>query len=141
MKGAGVMQHVRFDCVDGRLITANEGTSLKLHELRFAASLEEWRRILFRAADIIDHLGWCRGMMRHGTDYCAVGAIIAAFNKGEIPEEECLDSFLLAKPAVQWIIFKVESYLIEPYLMSWNDRRARSAGQVASLLRAVASQA
>jgi hypothetical protein len=133
------MQHIRLDGVDGRLITADEATTLKLRELCFAPALEEWRRILFRAADIIEHVGWCRGMLRHGTDYCAVGAIIAAFNKGEVPDEECLDSFLLAKPHVQWIIFKVESYLVEPYLMSWNDRRARSADEVASLLRAVAS--
>ena len=132
------MQHFRPAFEDARPLTNDEAAVLRLPGA--PPALADWQRTLHRAADIIENVGWCRGTLRRGAGYCAAGAIIAAFNKGEIPRDECLDSFLLAKPAVQWIIVKVESYLRQPDLMSWNDRQARSGEEVASALRAVAGQ-
>jgi len=133
------MQHFRLAYEKASLVTKVEASTLGLPGLSPRRAVEDWRTILHQAADLIENLGWCRGALRHGPRYCAVGAIIAACNRGEIPEDECLGSFLLAKPNAQWLIMKVESYLNQPDLMSWNDRRARSDTEVVSVLRAVAA--
>jgi hypothetical protein len=133
------MQHVRLAFVNHRLLSDDEAEALRLRNFVGLPAQEEWRRSLHQAADIIENLGWCRGALRDGTRHCAVGAIIAAFNKGEIPQSGCLESFLLAKPNVQWFIFKVESYLKQSDLMCWNDRRATGSKEVVSVLRAVAT--
>ena len=131
----------QLTCENARPVTNEEATTLRLPGRRPSSAPENWRSILHRAADILENLGWCRRTLRHGAGYCAAGAIIAAVNKGEVPQDECLESFLLAKPAAQWIIIKVESYLKEPDIKRWNDNRARSSDEVAAALRAAATHA
>jgi hypothetical protein len=133
------MQHFRLACETGRPMTSDEATALRLPPLNTMPELEPWRTTLHQAADIIENLGWCRGALRHGTRYCAVGAIIAAYNKGEIPRRGCLESFLLANPDVQWTIVKVESYLKERELAGWNDWSATGGKEVISVFRAAAT--
>jgi hypothetical protein len=134
------MQHIRSACENARLVTEDEATVLRLPALRPTPALEDWQSVLHRAADIVEHLGWCRGTLNHGTRHCAVGAIIAAYNKGHVPRPYCLESFLLAQPTVQWIIGKVEIQLQHPDVMDWNDRIANGGKHVATLLRAAAAQ-
>jgi hypothetical protein len=55
------MQHVRLAAVHCRQVTQDEATTLRLPALKSAPELEEWRLILFQAADNLDHFGWCRG--------------------------------------------------------------------------------
>ena len=133
------MQHIRFDCENGRPVTADEATALRLPSLSPAPALEDWQHVLYRAADILDHQGWCRGVLKFGSRHCAVGAIIAAFKQGEVPSDDCLQSFLLVHPTVQRIIFKVETHLNQGDVMTWNDKHAPSGEDVASALRAAAA--
>src|SRR5215475_5425435 len=129
------MQHIRLACEDIRPMTADEATALGLPCLSPASVLEDWQHVLYRAADILDHLGWCRGVLKFGSRHCAVGAIIAASRNGEVPRDDCLESFLLVHPALQRIIFKVETYLIQADVMTWNDKHAPSGEDVAAALR------
>jgi hypothetical protein len=106
----------------------------------------DWRRVLHQAADILDHLGWCRGALERDAHYCAVGAIIAAYSHGDLGCEDYANSMLLRVPMVQDIIGKVETCLHRKResdsedLMDWNDAVARSGKQVAALLRRTVSQ-
>jgi hypothetical protein len=134
------MQHIQLDCENARPVTTNEATVLRLPSLSPVPSMEEWQHVLHQAADILEHLGWCRGLLKFGTQHCAVGAIIAAFKEGDVPSDDCLESFLLAHPTLQRIIFKVEAHLNQADVMTWNDKHAPSGAEVASALRATAAQ-
>jgi hypothetical protein len=106
---------------------------------------DDWRHVLLQAADILEHLGWCRGALERDEQHCAIGAIIAAYNQGDIGSKDYADLFFLRDCAVQSVIGKVEAHLNRHKdgdgmnLMEWNDNVARSGKKVVSLLRAAAS--
>ena len=67
--------------VNERLLTEDEAKVERLRNFyrnRPPVFENDWRRVLHQAADILDHLGWCRGALERDAHYCAVGAIIAA---------------------------------------------------------------
>jgi hypothetical protein len=130
------MQHLRQ--AKGRRLTDDEAIALKLREIGFLRKLEDWQRVLYRAADILEHLGWCRGDLERGNRHCAVGAIIAASNEGDVLSERFAASVLLRKRAVQGAINKVQNYLGRS-LMEWNDGAARNGKEVASVMRSCAT--
>jgi hypothetical protein len=139
------MQHVRLAFVNARLLAEDEAKALKLRSLYRAPPQEEWRRSLYQAADILENLGWCRSSLERGRRHCAVGAILAAFNEGEVEEEGTADSGLLQEPGVKWMVDRVTSHLAHLTdsgalgLMGWNDSDARSGKEVAALLRTAAA--
>jgi hypothetical protein len=141
------MQHVRLAFVNGQLLAEDEVKALQLRSLYRAPAQEEWRRLLYQAADILEHLGWCRGTFEYGRRHCAVGAIIAAYNQGEMRSAGCSRSDILRAPAVRWMIGRVTRHLGrlknsgEMGLMAWNDGVARDGKEVAQLLRAAAQEA
>jgi len=105
---------------------------------------EEWRRCLHQAADILEHRGWCRSTLERGERHCAVGAILAAYNEGDVRYKGLGSSILLQTPAVKWMVGKVNSCLglgmgsKESSVMVWNDSIAENGKEVAALLRAAA---
>jgi hypothetical protein len=131
------MQHLRLAFVNERLL-AEEEAKLEMLRSYYRAPVEGWRSILFQAADILDHLGWCRTTLERGERHCAVGAIIAAYNEGDVPSEFFARSAIAREPVLRMIIGKVERQLNRPDVMRWNDTRARSGKEVAELLRAAA---
>jgi hypothetical protein len=142
------MQHVQLAFANERLLAEDEA---KLERLRNfyrgrPPVRDDWHHILYQAADILDHLGWCRGALERDEQHCAIGAIIAAYNQGEVLCQDYADSVFLRDPVVQSIISKVESRLRRPKdgdeisLMDWNDSVARSRKKVVGLLRAAAAQ-
>ena len=134
------MEYPKNAFVNARRLTADEATVLRLRSLSPAPVLEDWQRILYQAADILEHLGWCRNTLERGNRHCAVGAIIAAYNRGDVRCEGFTESVVLHKRALHWIIDKVESRLDRIGLMDWNDSFAKSGKNVAALLRASASE-
>ena len=90
--------------------------------------VEEWRRILFRAADILDHVGWITHAFRSKDGYCAVGAIAAAAHGDRRNKNQAL---------------RIVNRHLQPThlgLISWNDTYGRSAAEVIALLREVATR-
>jgi hypothetical protein len=148
MKGSRTMPHLQLAFVNERLLAEDEA---KLERLRNfyrgrPPVRDDWQHILYQAADILDHFGWCRGALERDDQHCAIGAIIAAYNQGEVRCEDHADSVFLRDCVVQSIIGKVESHLNrlgdgdEMSLMAWNDSVARSRKKVVGLLRAAACQ-
>jgi hypothetical protein len=129
------MQHLRR--VNGRRLTEDEAIALKLREIGFVRKIEDWQRVLYRAADIVEHLGWCRGDLERGNRHCAVGAIMAASNEGDIEQQRFVAAVLLRRHVVQSAIAKVQAYLGRS-LMEWNDSAAKSGREVAAVMRACA---
>jgi hypothetical protein len=114
---------------------------------RGRVAVDDWRRILYQAADIIEHVGWCRGALQRETGLCATGAIVTAYSQGEARCKDEVDSDWLRIPMVREIIGKVETYLNgkqasddEECLIGWNDSIAKNRKQVAALLRRAAAQ-
>jgi hypothetical protein len=134
------MQHVSLAAVKGRRVTQDEATVLRLPASRSVPGLEDWQRVLFQAADILDHFGWCRNSLERGPRYCVIGAIVAANTKGEVPKEYGAEKLLLQEPAFRCLIGKVQRYPSHPELMHWNDKIAKSGKQVAATLRAAAGR-
>jgi hypothetical protein len=137
------MQHIRMETVQGRRVSHDEAIVLRLIEPRPPTELEEWRRVLHQAADILEHLGWCRGTLERRQRHCAVGAIVAAYNKGE--ESRDGEDAFLRSPALQLIFGRVASLLgftagsdVHADLMGWNDCLASGRKEVISVLRAAA---
>jgi hypothetical protein len=112
---------------NARPLTEAESTALRLRCLSPVPAPDDCQRILYQAADILEHLGWCRNALERGNRHCAVGAIIAAFNQGDVQCEGFTDSVVLQDPTVLWIIDRVESGLDRIGLMDWNDSLAKSA--------------
>jgi hypothetical protein len=142
------MQHLQLAFVNERPLADDEA---KLERLRNfyrgipPAREEDWRQVLYQAADILDHLGWCRVALERDDEHCAIGAIIAAYNWGDVCDDHANSAFL-RDPAVQSIIDKVETHLNrlgkngkEMCLIEWNDSVAKGRKQVAKLLRATAA--
>jgi hypothetical protein len=142
------MGRLQLAFVNERLLGEDEA---KLERLRNfyrgipPAREEDWRRVLYQAADILEHLGWCRVALERDDEHCAIGAIIAAYNWGDVCDDHA-NSVFLRDPAVQSIIDKVEAHLNrrkngkEMCLIEWNDSVAKSGRKVAALLRAAAVQ-
>jgi hypothetical protein len=122
--------------VNGRQVTEDEATTLRLPSLKPTPALEDWQRILYQAADILEHMGWCRGELKRGPRHCAVGAIIAAYQQGDVQWDE---GDLWREPTLECVIHKVQRYLNHS-LMDWNDSMAKSGRNVAAVLRASAIQ-
>jgi hypothetical protein len=139
------MPHLQLAFVNERQLAEDEGKVLRLRNLYRATAEEEWRRALYQAADILEHLGWCRGSLERGRRHCAVGAILAAFNEGEVQYEGSAKSGLLQEPGVKWMLGKVTNHLVRLTdtsalsLMTWNDGVAEDGNEVAALLRAAAA--
>jgi hypothetical protein len=141
-----IMSRLQLASVNERLLSEDEA---KLERLRnfyrgVRPPADDWRNVLNQAADILDHLGWCRGVLERDEQYCAIGAIIAAYSQGD-GRCDGADSVFLEDPKVQEIIGKVETCLTrkshkEEGLMGWNDSVAKSRKQVSSLLRRAAVQ-
>jgi hypothetical protein len=139
-----MMSHLQLAFVNERLEAEDEA---KLERLRsfyrgIESPIDNWRNVLNQAADIIDHLGWCRGVLERDEQHCAIGAIIAAYSRGD---SRCdgADSVFLEDPKIHEIIGKVETCLRrksykEEGLMGWNDGVAKSREQVSALLRRAA---
>jgi hypothetical protein len=140
------MQHVRLAFVNERLLADDEVKALRLRSLYRAPQQEEWRRALYQAADILEHLGWCRSTLERGRRHCALGAILAAYNQGDVEYQGAAASDLLCEAGVKWMVGKVTSQLThltdlsERGLMGWNDNVAKDGKEVAALLRAAAAQ-
>jgi hypothetical protein len=106
---------------------------------------EQAAQVLYQAADVLEHLGWCGRALERDEQRCAVGAIVAASNQGDIGSEDYANSFSLRDCAVKSIIGTVESRLNglkegdEISLMDWNDSATRSRQKVVGLLRSVAA--
>jgi hypothetical protein len=139
------MQHVQVAFANARLLADDEPEALRLRSLCRTSTPEEWRRTLFQAADILDHLGWCRGTLTRGARHCAVGAILAAYSEGGVKPPRYANSVLLLRePALEWLVGKVTSHLSHltdssaAGVMAWNDKMAKDGKEVAELLRAVA---
>jgi hypothetical protein len=142
------MPHLQLAFVNEHLLANDEAKLERLRNFyrgRKPVREEDWRRVLRQAADILEHLGWCRIALERDDEHCAVGAIIAAYNWGDACDDHA-DSIFLRDPAVQSIIGKVECHLSRLQegdaisLMDWNDSVAKSGKQVAKLLRAAACQ-
>lgn len=134
------MQHARFAAIKGRRVTKDEAIALRLPVPPAVPGLEDWQRVLFQAADILDHFGWCRHALESGTRHCAIGSILAAYTEGEVPKKYVAGKTLLEKPAVHCLIGKVQRYPNHPELMHWNDNIAKSRKQVTAALRAAAGR-
>jgi len=123
-----------------------EARGLRLRSLYGVPAQEEWRRALYQAADILEHFGWCRGTLERGNRHCALGAILAARNEGDVHYESFAASAFAGEPAVRWMVGKVTRCLDNRAdssaqgLMGWNDSRAKDGKEVAALLRAAAAQ-
>jgi hypothetical protein len=140
------MKHVALTSVPVRPVTPEEATTLRLPVTKSPPELDEWRRILFQAADILDHFGWCRQALEFEHRHCAIGAILAAYHYGEDRYAGSIHSNFLREPALRWIAQKVTSYLWrlgesgERGVMAWNDHIAGDGEEVARMLRAVAAE-
>jgi hypothetical protein len=139
------MQHVQVAFANARLLADDETEAFKLRSLCRTSTPEEWRRTLFQAADILDHLGWCRGTLNRGARHCAVGAILAAYSEGGVKPPRYANSMLLLRePALERLVDRVTSHLghladsSAAGVMAWNDKIAKDGKEVAELLRAVA---
>jgi hypothetical protein len=132
------MEHPRNVFVNARLVSRREATDLNLLDVGTRHVREDWRCILYQAADILEHLGWCRDALEQGNRHCAVGAIIAAYNHGDVKCKDLTESVFLDDPQVERVIEKVQRQL-HGSLMDWNDTTARSARGVAALLRTTAA--
>jgi hypothetical protein len=134
------MQHLQLAFVNERLLAEDQAKREELRNLyrNLAPAVEGWRSILHQAADILDHLGWCRTTVERGRQHCAIGAIIAAYNQGDVPNDYVVNAFIAADPALRAIIGRVEARLRTEDVMDWNDMRAKSGKQVAALLRQTA---
>ena len=141
------MPHLQLAFVNERMLAIDE---IKLEGLRNfyrnrPPKIDDWRSILYQAADIIDHLGWCRVALEYDTRHCAVGAIIAAYSQGNPERQGGIDHIFRRVTMVQEIVEKVENCLRRTpgadgeCLMSWNDGVAKSGRQVATLLRRTAA--
>jgi hypothetical protein len=143
-----VMTRVSLGLVNERVLTEDEAQFETVRALYYHClpAPVDWRTVLYQAADIVDHLGWCRGALERDGRYCAAGAIIAAYSRGEMRCEAPADSDWLCIPTVQKIIGKVEDYLNRKRdldresLIGWNDDVARNRKQVSALLRRAAAQ-
>jgi hypothetical protein len=148
MKGSRTMPHLLLAFVNERLLAEDEAKLERLRDFYRGRPpvRDDCQHILYQAADILDHLGWCRGALERDEQHCAIGAIIAAYNQGEVRCKDYADSVFLRDCAVQSIVGKVESHLNrlgegkEVSLMEWNDSVARSRKKVVGLLRAAACQ-
>jgi hypothetical protein len=148
MKGSRTMPHLQLAFVNERLLAEDEAKVERLRNFYRGRPpvRDDWRHILYQAADILDHFGWCRGALERDDQHCAIGAIIAAYNQGEVRCKDYADSVFLRDCAVQSTVGKVESHLNrlgegkEVSLMEWNDSVARSRKKVVGLLRAAACQ-
>jgi hypothetical protein len=118
-----------------RPLTAAETVALRMRPRSFVPSPEVkgWRDILYQAADIIEHVGWCRRTLTRRSRHCAVGAIIAACNRGDVPSRFA-DLNFATKRDVHLIIRRVQLSLHQD-LARWNDNNAKSGRHVAALLR------
>jgi hypothetical protein len=134
------MQHLRLAFVNERLLAEDEAKVETLRNLyrNRAPAVEGWRSVLHQAADILDHLGWCRSTVERGRQHCAIGAIIAAYNQGDVPSDYVVNAFIAADPALRAIIGRVQARVSTEDVMEWNDMRAKSGKQVAALLREAA---
>ena len=133
------MKHIRLASVNGRLVTVDEVTTLRLPGQKPARVLEDWQRVLYQAADILEHMGWCRGELERGRRHCAVGAIIAAYNQGDVQSDHFAEADLWREPALECAVQTVQRYLNHS-LMDWNDSTAKSGKNVAAVLRASAAR-
>jgi hypothetical protein len=141
------MARVSLAVVNERVLTEDEAQLETVRDLYrdFPPACDDWRAVLYQAADIVDHFGWCRGALERQSRYCAAGAIIAAYSRGEMRCEAPAESIWLYLPLVQNIIGKVEAYLNRKQdpdresLIGWNDGVARNSKQVSALLRRVAA--
>lgn len=137
------MQHVRLAFVNEKLLSEDEANALRLRSFYRMPAQDEWRRCLYQAADIVEHLGWCRSTLERGKRHCAVGAILAAYNGGDV-DANSAPSILLQTPAVKWMVGRVKRCLgqemdpSEISIMAWNDSVAQNGKEVAALLRAAA---
>jgi hypothetical protein len=136
------MQHVRLAFVNHRLLAEDEAEALRLRSFFGLPAQEEWRRCLHQAADILEHLGWCRSALERGKRHCAVGAILAAYNEGKVPYLSSAQ--LLQTPALKWMLSRSTRDLgdgavsSDSLLMTWNDDVARGGKDVVARLRAAA---
>lgn len=90
------------------------------------------RRIIARAADILEQQGWCQDVLKREvngkTCYCTLGALIAAVDEAT--------PFAEVNPYVN----NVEDYLGPGSCISiWNDAPGRTQAEVVAVLRAVAN--
>lgn len=90
--------------------------------------LEEWQRVLLRAADLIEHCGWTRAELEDRRGFCALGAILMAMmgrlRLRTIDEAERFNT-IVARTGFD-----------HPNgLARWNDRDCCSAEQLVGLLR------
>src|SRR5260370_25456511 len=98
------MQHVRLAFVNAQLLAEDEAKALQLRSLYRAPAQEEWRLLLHQAADILEHLGWCRATLERGSRHCAVGAIVPPYNQGQIGSAGSGEPEILRAPAVRRMI-------------------------------------
>jgi hypothetical protein len=90
----------------------------------------EVRRVLRKAADMIEKEGWCRGKPRHGHQRDVVNAIRDA-------------AFDLYDEWSQWrdaTMKALRAYLKNDDVSGWNDAPSRTKAGVLSALRECASQ-
>jgi hypothetical protein len=136
------MQHVRLAFVNTRLLADDETKALRLRSFYAMPAQEEWRRCLYQAADILEHFGWCRSTLERGKRHCAIGAILAAYNEGDVDHTN--SDIQPPAPAVKWMVGRVTRCLGQGTLagatgiMAWNDSVAKDGKEVAALLRAAA---
>ena len=86
--------------------------------------IEEWQRVLFQAADLIDHCGHCKHAFTRDGKFCIEGAV-----------------FLTSKDhlTIALALEKLQSFVGE-YVAVWNDKHERTPAEVIAALRGAATQ-
>src|SRR5260370_19260419 len=136
MNDPRAMQHGHFAFVNHSLLAEDKEKPLRLRSLSPAPPQEGWRGARYKAADILEHLGWCRSTLERGRRHCALGAILAAYNQGDVEYQGAAASDLLREAGVKWMVGKVTSQLAhltdlsERGLMGWNDNVAKDGNEV-----------
>lgn len=91
--------------------------------------LEEWQKVLLRAADLIEHVGWTQGRLADRRGFCAAGAITVAMT-GELGHRTLDD---IAR--FEWICARV-GFGGPNGLARYNDFDCLSGAEMVALLRA-----
>ncbi len=91
--------------------------------------VEDWRRVLRRAAALLETNGWCQGEMEgDGGRHCALGAIEASYID---PEDGTLAIMALKK------VLGAKGR--KAFIADWNDTRGRTKKDVIAKLRKAAA--
>jgi hypothetical protein len=99
-------------------------------ELRKLEQDAEERRVLLAAADLLEKGGHCKHALRNGTAHCVFGAMIVAAG-GEVTE----DGSVVKLPVFSHKLLTLQV----GWILDWNNAPERTAEEVISTLRLVAS--